>query len=541
VRVFIGALLVALGVSLISRPALADPRTEAIAKAALKKAESDYLGMNYGTAATRIEKALKACGTKKCSAATRAALFRDLATMQFRKGEKDQALRNWAEAVKLESTIALNPAYDTSDLRNAFGIGQKGGGAGGGGRAAQPEGDFTHAPPSEQKADTPLPIYVEGGGNEVKRVVVKYKATGMGSWKRIDLKVVAQGWGGFIPCADVQIGTLRYYIQGLDASKETVASNGDARNAYTVEIKADISGEAPHLPGMKPPKSCQEGSDCPPDFPGCSKGESAEETTEEKKEEGAGGAEEKAAPGFRRVWIGVSGALDLQTIPSGHDLCALVPPGQPNMAMPANNAHMYCTTPDGGDFPIYPRTDPRALAQNSTLVQGQAGASNGGAKVGDLRLMLSFDYALTGQLLVGARLGGTFFKYPGQAAYADGNAWSLANGRLYADIRGTWVFGDNALARPFAPMAFAGFGLASFDVHTDSSATLQPPQNAPAVTGKVSIWQTNGPLFLMVGGGARFTVAQRLATTVAVRANGSFGVNGFVPTLGPEIGMAFGF
>ena len=277
VRAAILTIVFALLTVTMARPALADARTEGVAKAALKKAEGDYLAMNYGTGAARIEKAMKACGQTKCGAPTRAALFRDLGTMQFRKGDKDQAARNWAEAVKLQPDIALNPSYDAPDLRKAFLAATKGngggggGGDGGGGGGASSRAATSRTPrPTEQKVDTPLPIYVEGGGDSVVRVVVKYKAAGMTSWKRFDLKKVGDGWGGLVPCADVQSGTLRYYIQGLDDSKESVASNGDARHPYTVEIKDDISGDAPHLPGKAPPKSCHESSDCPPDFPGCS-------------------------------------------------------------------------------------------------------------------------------------------------------------------------------------------------------------------------------------------------------------------------------
>jgi hypothetical protein len=150
--------------------------------------------------------------------------------------------------------------------------------------------------------------------------------------------------------------------------------------------------------------------------------------------------------------------------------------------------------------------------------------------------MLTFDYALTANLLVGARVGVTLFKYPGQAAYDDGRAWSLASGRLYLDARGTWVFGENALTKTFAPMVFAGVGAASFDVRTDSGIQLTTGQS-----GTVQLWQTNGPFFVMAGGGVRLTLAEVLALTAALRVNGSFGANGFIPTLGPEVGMAYGF
>jgi hypothetical protein len=545
VRAAILTLLFALLAATLSTSAFADPRTEGVARAAMKKAESDYLAMNYGTGAGRIEKAMKACGQKKCGAPTRAALFRDLGTMQYRKGDKDQAARNWAAAVQLQADITLNPAYDAPDLRKAFqaatkggggsaGGGDAGGGGGGGGGGDQPGGDFTHTPAAEQKVDTPLPIYVEGGTEGVVRVVVKYKAPGMTSWKRFDLKKVGDGWGGLVPCADVTAGTLRYYIQGLDDSKESVASNGDARHPYTVAIKDDLSGDAPHLPGMKPPKSCHESSDCPPDFPGCSKsGDSAGDNGDENGD--AGKDDSKDSGPFKRVWIGVMGSIDFQSIPAGKDLCRL----DPNTALPANNANIYCVNKDGTDFPFFPRTDPRAQAQNDALIPGSAGQSNGGIQRGDIRLALSFDYALNANMLVGGRLGITLFKYPGEAAYSDGRAWNFASSRLYLDARFTYLFGENALTKVVAPMVFGGFGVASFDSHTDSGLTLQ--EGSTTQSGTVSLWQTNGPFFFLLGGGIRASMSQSLAATLAVRMNGSFGSNGFIPTFGPEVGIVYGF
>ena len=65
VRVTIVSLLVATLVVAFAPSALADARAEAAAKAATKKAQTDYKAMNYGTAATRLQKALTTCGTKR--------------------------------------------------------------------------------------------------------------------------------------------------------------------------------------------------------------------------------------------------------------------------------------------------------------------------------------------------------------------------------------------------------------------------------------------------------------------------------------------
>lgn len=603
-RATIVSLLLAAFFVAFARPAFADARAEAAAKAASKKALTDYRAMNYGTAATRLQKALATCGTKRCSAATRASLLADLGVMQFKKGNKDDATNSWTAAAKAQPGVALNAAYASGDVQSAFdaatgagggggggggaaGGGAAGGGAGAGGGGGQPSGDFAHTPPAEQAVDTPLPIYVEGGGDNVVRVVVKYKGAGQSSWKRIDLKKLDSGWGGLVPCADVTQGTLRYYVQGFDESKEPVASSGDSRHPYTVAIKPSISGEAPHLPGKNAPESCEKSSDCPPDFPGCSKsGESAGENGDEN---GEGGGEEEEAEGgkkkggpFKRIWIGLGAEFEFMPLPSGSDLCY----EDPSSSLPTNSHNMYCTNKDGTDFP-YRQTNAQdnaicnqasTQATPKTLPNGQpnptggapicpgdlGGNSNGGFNPANMRIMASFDYAITPNLLAGARLGVSLFVYPGNSATSDGRAFSLI--RLYGDLRATWVFGENALATTgLHPMAFGGLGVAEFDTHTSSpvgicqpagqagsSSNPVPPPTGQCstptgtnytkpVTGNVNVWQTNGPFFVMLGGGVRWAFTDSVAFTAALRVNGSFGANGLIPTLGPEIGAQYGF
>jgi hypothetical protein len=573
-------LVVAALVATFAPSAFADARAEAAAKAATKKAQADYKAMNYGRAATRLQKALTTCGTKKCSPATRASLLADLGVMQFKKGNKDDATKWWTDAAKAQPGVALNSAYASGDVQSAFdaatssgaggggaagggGGGGAAGGGGGGGGGAQPSGDFAHTPPTEQTVDTPLPVYVQGGSDRVVRVVVKYKGAGGSAWKRIDLKKLDSSWGGFIPCADVTQGSLRYYIQGFDESKEPVANNGDSRHPYTVAIKSSIDGEAPHLPGKSAPESCEKSSDCPPDFPGCSKsGASAGENGEDsgEGEEGEGDESESKNKGgpYKRFWVGLGAEYEFTSLPSGSDLCY----EDPNSALPVNKNNMYCTTQSGDDFPSR-----NSRAQNNSLCTaaqwaagvcpGEAGGnSDGGITPANLRIMASFDYALTKNLLAGARIGVSLFTYPGSAAGSDGRAFGIE--RLYLEARGTWVFGDNPLGdSSIHPLALLGIGAAEFDAHTSSfvancpAASTNPPAgqcSRPAaagyqapVTGHVNVWQINAPVFVTLGAGARWAVTPSIALTAALRFNGSFGVNGLVPTFGPEVGAAYGF
>lgn len=526
----LAAIPVAMLVTSAAAPAFAvDKRAEAAAKAALKKAANDYLGTNYEAAIVRLYKAARACGTSRCTKETQAAVLRDLGTMQFRNGDIGAAKKTWAQALQIQPDITLNPDYDAADLRAAFEEAR--GSAGGTGE--QPSGDFSHTPAGEQKVNTPVPVYVEyGGGTGLARVVVKYKGAAMSDWARVDLKRMGTGWGGLIPCSAATKGTLRYWVQGFDDGGDPVASSGDPKHPFTVPIVDDVSGEAPHLPGQSPPKTCGEDTDCPPGLPGCA----PEENNEEKGGGGEGEEEEtpeaaKAPPGaYAHWWFGIAGALDVLSLPSGQDVCLLNPTG-PNVAKPVNSANYYCTNPDGTDFPS--RKD--GGAQNNSLVHpGGAGQVPGGLQLGDVRVMLTADYALSSALMVGARLGYVLNSYTGQAAVTDGHAFGS---KFDFEARGTYLFGHEPLASTgVAPMILAGMGAAEFDGH---STTVVSTQNV-AGQQPVTAWKTAGPFFLLVGGGIRYAFSPRAAVTLAARVNMALS-GGFLLTYGPEIGVQYGF
>ena len=108
------------GLLLFAETASADARVEAAAQGALKRAATDYRGRHYVAAAARLDKAAQACGSDRCLSDTRAALLRDLGTMQFRHGDTDAAAKSFADALALDSELALNPHYETPDLQAAW-------------------------------------------------------------------------------------------------------------------------------------------------------------------------------------------------------------------------------------------------------------------------------------------------------------------------------------------------------------------------------------------------------------------------------------
>jgi hypothetical protein len=436
--------------------------------------------------------------------------------MQFRLGDQAAAANSFAEALKLEPDLDLPEKYTAPDVRAAWDRAKDATSSGKAGPPTeQPSGDFTHTPAREQMAGTPLPVYVEySGGSPPARVVAKYKGAGMSEWGHVELQRTGDGWGGVIPCADVARGTMRYWIQGVDREDDPVASSGDPKHPYSVPIRADISGDAPHLPGKAAPGKC-------------GGGESPHEEAESAEHEPLPRAADRpvARETYARLWVGLSGALDFLSMPAGSDVCALDSMG----GEPLNPSKLYCTNPNGTDFPSR-----AGDAQNSALVKGQAGQLTGGVQPGDVRAMLSVDYALNPNVLVGGRMGYVANTYTGVAASKDGRA---AGFKIHVEGRATYLLGADPLTHAgFLPMGFAGLGLAEFDGHTTSVVTLSN------VAGQqpVNVWRTDGPFFVMLGAGTRYQFSPRAAFTGAIRLNIAVG-NGALLTYGPEIGIAYGF
>jgi hypothetical protein len=86
-------------------------------------------------------------------------------------------------------------------------------------------------------------------------------------------------------------------------------------------------------------------------------------------------------------------------------------------------------------------------------------------------------------------------------------------------------------------MVLGGFGVSEFDGHV---TTVVKQNNVQGET-PVDAWKTDGPFFLLLGGGARYQFSLRAAFTAALRVNIALGGGGILPTYGPEIGVQYGF
>lgn len=557
------AFVLALSAVFFSTAALADKATETSAKALQKKAmEEDYLATDFSKAADKLNKAISACGSDKCSANVRALLKRDLGVVDIGgQLDKDAGMAAFVDAIKLDSSIELDPDLKTKDLEAAWAAAKKKAGGGGGktpppdtNGGGEPSGDFNHSPALEQAIRTPVPIYAEYTGSEtLVRVVAKYKAFGMTEFKQLELKKIGNGWGAQVPCTDVLQGDLQYYLQGFNAQSDPVATGGDRNHPYVVKIKNKIDGDPPHLPDQPPPTQCADTGDCPPGFP-CAKpgggtgngeasggtkgkGEDCEENSEcksnECKDSVCTAPPEDDATKFPRIWIGVTGALDLSFISSDQDVCLLDKNG-----LPVNSSGYYCTNSDGSNYPKRSYDGDKTGAQNSLLTPGKAGSVNGGTVISNIRVNLAFDYALTRNALVGARLGLVLGRYPGSAYGQDGGTTIP----IQAEGRFTYLFLPGGVTALVNPYAFVAVGASEYDGEVDVPVT----ESGTPGTKNVQAWKVAGPLYGGIGGGVRVafpmgkTKKTYIAAMIAPKLIYALG-NGGLFNIEPEAGVQLGF
>jgi hypothetical protein len=567
--------------------AAADPKVEKEAQALQKKAiEEDNLNVNYAGAVKKLQTAIAKCDGDKCSSNVKATLLRDLGAMQILNGNVDEGKASFGQALGMDSSIELDPAYKNPQLEGIWAeVKKKGGGAAGAPVKAgpQPTGDFTHTPPPEALVRTPLPVYVEyTGSEELSRVTVKYKGFG-GDWKTIELKKSGDsGYGALIPCKDATQGLMQYYVQGFNGQNDPVATSGTRTKPFTVPVSAQITGPNPSLPGEEPPEQCQDSGECPPGFPGCGGKKKAtgeecakdddcdsnscsDEKCAEKKATGEDCAKDdecnsgtcssgkcagKKAEGEEceadedcdsnrckegkcsaggsggkspKVWLGISLQADWYALPGQNDAC---------FVSSATSNPYACVDPSSGSaFPQsgLPAQKLTATQLNNSIEKGVGDQVVGGFKLANFRIMVSLDYAISKNVLLGLRGGYVLNTDPSSSAFAP----------LHLEGRLTYLFGKDAVShKGISPMLFAGVGAGEFDAFVPVDVTLGGNGHGTATE---NAWITAGPAFFSVGGGARLLLSTKIAATAALKFEGGFGgAAGFLPGIAPEFGLQFG-
>jgi hypothetical protein len=167
---------------------------------------------------------------------------------------------------------------------------------------------------------------------------------------------------------------------------------------------------------------------------------------------------------------------------------------------------------------------------------------SGGVAPGNLRLLLTVEYAITRNILVGVRGGLVLSTYTGTAAIADARTSPLSP--FHLEARGTYVFGKDALVRTgLFPYATLGGGYAPWDTKVPGGVTVvENPRDMTMSPSNRSVdaWNIAGPLFVTAGGGIRYAFSTRAAVLVGARASLTFGGGPLVPAAGLETGVQFG-
>lgn len=563
--------------------------------------DEDYLAVEFGKAEKKLKDALKRCGADGCTPKVLAKLHIAMGTVHGANNKLDLAKESFIAALKADPTAQLNESLTTPELAKAFTDAQKvvgpakaappdagtkapdtkapdkkpGPAAGGGEEPAgpkKPAGDLTHTPPPEQAVNTPVPIYIEVP-EEVgaTKVTLRYKPFGGTKWKTLEMQRVGDGYGVEIPCEDVTTtGDVKYFIIAKDEAGDPAGTAGSMKEPYRVPIKNEIEGDAPSLPGKKPPEECAAKEDCPPGLPGCpdakgggggKRGEKGWGATCEQTEEcqsgliclngtceedkGDGGDTEKPSGKKIKNIVGLYGQLDLLLISGGDRVC----------------------TGNDPSFACFYSSDPSKQFYGLPSSKKGTNGIQGGFGFAGARVMLAYDRQILDNLglTVGARVGFAFggpsepsnevFPYDTDAVGTQ-TQHVKASGFLpiHAEARATYVFGQGALEKgKFRPFVFIGGGLAQVNASVPVTVCDRVNEEGDAIAEgegdskcdgtakerKLNAYQITGLNFVGLGGGAIYGITPNFGVAAELK------VMFMVPTFGlvfaPTIGPVFGF
>jgi hypothetical protein len=476
-----------------ARTAAGAPQDAAAIKLREHAIYTSYLVTDFAAAETELTQALSLCkDAADCEPSVLARIQCDLGSVLFIDQKADEARTHFGLALKLDPNVALDDDLASPDMQVVFAAQKNAAGAPVTAPPPTSSEDITHIPPPEQAVLTPVPLYVALPESVTAlKVFARYKATGTDKWKTAPFHRIGAGWGGEIPCLDVGDSPtdLKYFVQATDAEGDLVATAGRLTAPYVVRIVAQLQGEAPHVPGAKPPLQCTRKSDCPPGFPGCDNGPS-EKLCASSDDCGAGdtcqdGLCEAAPTAPKKNWITLALQSDLLYLPSAGDACS-------------GGTGYTCFDSGGGYYGGVP-----LQGQDDTVVSGVAAAT--------MRVLAGYDRVFGQHLMLGGRVGYAFNGGPQRPT-----ASSFLP--LHAEARGTWWFGHDPLARAgFRFFVLASGGVAQVDagVQVDAYATAQALRMGQSQN--YNAWKKAGLGFAAEGGGAMYAFTPSTGVVLEVK------------------------
>jgi hypothetical protein len=547
-----------LTIGLFSLPAFAQFTRDKAANGKIDEAiNTHYLNMELDKAEGVLTGTIQAC-EDKCSPGTLGRAWMYVGLVRG-SGKNDQggAAEAFTTAKSIDPNVKLDVELATPETKTTFEsiVGTAGVAAApsapdatapaetGGGEEAVP-GDMVCSPEvREMETRRPLPISC-ATAEDAAAAELKFKAPGA-PWRKIAMKKVGDAWQAEIPCAETgNAGVLEFYVTAKDGTGDDVDSAGSKKLPIQMQL-AETSTEAPPtFPGQAAPARCQSAADCPPDFPGCSTGkkecgdkdwggscdnsseckcgllcvsgscETAPSCTSDSDCDtgscvdgtcsAAGGDEDEEEGGaLKRSWIGVHAAFDLIYQSAVEDACG----------------------PDSKTTTCYVAGEKFPLAGERTRMN--QGTATGFAP-GQLRLLLSYDYALSPNMTLGARAGYAMFGAPEDFL------------PVHAEARFAYYF-KGLNRKGIRPYVHVGGGLAEVNGHlkkTDvaSDIDLGNGQTLSQVSD-VDIYTKAGTGFAEVGGGLLWGFTKSLNLQLNVNAMAmipTFGIN-----VQPSLGLVY--
>ncbi|MDI1449776.1 hypothetical protein [Polyangium sp. 6x1] len=500
--------------------ASAEPNDAAALDLAKKAIEADYLGTKFAEAEKKLKQALTLCGPKSCSNKVVARLHRDLGVVYaggMNKVEDGKA--EFVAALKADPEITLDPDLTSEEIEAVFKDAKAAAGGGGGGGTPEPaptpppnpmpaapaQGDLVHTPPTEQAVMTPVPLYTElPEGVEAVKVVLQYRPFGASAWKTLEMSKVQKGYGTEVPCLDVGsvTGQLKYFIQAFDKDNNVVAFAGTRKEPLSVEIKLQIEGASPSLPGQAPPAKCSEAADCPPGLLGCPKpGEEKTcpegEPCDKPPETPSVAKKNWVTLGVQQDFLGLSGTTN--TCSGGNEYACF-----------------------SGD-----------VFYEAIPYDKSGGELAGGLTAATTRIFVGYERVFGKNITAGLRAGFVFRggpQAPGGAAFVP----------IHAEARAAYWFGSDPFARAgFRPFLTLGGGLAQVDASVEVTVYNTQQDFIADKRLVLDAWKKSGLAFIAAGGGAMYAIQPNTGPIAELRVIQLFGASG--TALGATFGYSHGF